>query len=218
MPAAAPIFQLTLGIAFLLYASLFLLKIRRIEEKSQKNFFLGLFGFCLGWGLLQIMYYISGTYPEDSLMALTYYKVAYIVGICGFLSLLLVIEKYAVPRTKFFFSIITAFGLILVIILPMPPGTQISGARLASYIFLPAGAISIFFLYLYLIFKLSGPLRRETTLILLGFVLLFIGYVLTTSLFANFQFLDEDAWNIMCYSFMLVGGLIVTSIYYRRNI
>lgn len=182
--------------------ALILIKTIKIRDSDQAWFFLGLFGFFLGWCLVLILYFFSD-------------KAAYIVGIAGLLSILFVIEKYAV-KSKYIFSIITLIGLVLVIILPLP-ATEISGARLASYIFLPAGGVSILVLYLYLITKVSGDLRRETIFVFLGFFLIFGGYALDIQLFESVRAM-LPFWDIMNSLLMLCGGLLLAITYYRREI
>ncbi len=215
MQVDGTLFQLLVVFAFTFCALMLLVKRRAVESSEQKWFFLGLVGFFIGWALCELFFYASAKVDPSFYLAL--YKGAYIAGICGILSLLLVVEKFAVPKTKFIFTIITLVGLALVIIFPMPATDEIIGARLAAYIFLPAGVASILLLYLYMVFKLTDELRRETIMILLGFILIFAGYVLTTSLFADF-YEATPYWSVICYSLMIAGGFILTLTYYKKEI
>ncbi|MHA1278588.1 MAG: hypothetical protein ACTSQI_07635 [Candidatus Helarchaeota archaeon] len=212
------IYQFFTIIVFSICAILLLIKRKDIDSSQQRTFFLGLVGFFLGWSFCQLMFYFSSFYLTDLSLYLILYKAAYIFGICGIIALIFVIERYAVPKTKFIFTLITIIGLFLVIILPMPAGDEIAGARLASYITLPAGVASILLLYIYLVFKLTDRLRRETIWILLGFLLLFLGYVLTTSLFGWLALLYDPYWTLMSFSLMMGGSLILTLTYYQKEI
>ncbi len=207
------VLQILLIIFFWGYSVLLLIKIKKLDIPEQRGFFVGLFGFFLAWGFLQLMYYLAPPFAIDPTGYETSYKIAYIFGVIAELSILIVIEKYAVPKTRFIFSIITLIGLVLIIIFPLQ-GETISGARLISYIFLPIGAVSIMLLYIYLFFKLSGKLRIETGVILLGITLLILGYLFDTNIFSSMP----PFWEPMCSLLMLIGGFIVAFTYYRRAI
>ena len=165
---------------------------------------------------MEFFFLISPPYAVDPNLHTLTWKAAYIAGIAALLSILIVIEKYAVTKSKFIFSILVLIGLVLVVVLPLHP-TEISGARLTSYIFLPAGGLSILVLYVYLITKLSGDARRETGLIFMGFFLIFGGYSLDSQLFESIASLFVF-WDIMCSLLMLCGGVILALTYYRRKI
>ncbi|MHA1229956.1 MAG: hypothetical protein ACTSRP_00095 [Candidatus Helarchaeota archaeon] len=195
-------------------AVVFIFKLKTYELKSQKRFFLGLALFFIFWGLMKICFTISNYYKNIDLIYYSiYWKIAASLGICGLLSIILVLETYMV-KSKYFFSIITLIGLVLAMTLPIS-GTEITGARLASYIFLPLGAISIILLYLYLYVKLTGKLRHETGLILWGILLIFLGYSVNIELIK--KYFDPILLDHISSIMMICGALLYTLMYYRKK-
>ncbi len=207
------IFRIILIIVFIACGIVLLLKARSLEMLEQRRFLLGLCAFSIGWSIMNTIFLFAETYPDTDPLYSTLWKIATIVGISALFSVIIVVEKYTVPKTKFFFSIITIIGLALVIILPIQ-GTEITGARLAAYIFLPVAAASIFILYLYLIIKLSGKPRQEAVIVFLGMFLIVIGYLLDTELLKS---LLPPAFIILDSILMICGGITITLIYYRRE-
>ena len=83
-----------------------------------------------------------------------------------------------------------------------------------TYIFTPAGVLSVIALYGYLTRKLTGEARRETTIILIGFIILIVGHVLSIELFKNMFY----TWIGFVYTpLMIAGSLIFTITYYRQE-
>ena len=125
-PSLDEIFQILLIITFVGCSVLILIKTVKLRSSEQKWFFLGLFGFLLGWSLLEFFFLISPPYAVDPNLHTLTWKAAYIAGIAALLSILIVIEKYAVTKSKFIFSLLALIGLVLVVVLPLHP-TEISG-------------------------------------------------------------------------------------------
>ncbi|MHA1650737.1 MAG: hypothetical protein ACTSYB_11130 [Candidatus Helarchaeota archaeon] len=206
------IFQILHIIIFIICSIILFIKSRRLELSEQKKFFIGLAGFALGWSLTHLTFLFVNIMPEEDPLFAVLWKIAACIGILALLSIILVIERYAV-KSKYVFSIITLIGLILVIVLPIY-GREISGARLASYIFLPIGASSIVFLYLYLIIKLTGEPRRETIYVFIGILLIFFGYALGTELLSGVYIPYRFVINSLL---MICGGILVTIVYNKRE-
>ena len=201
-------------IIFWICAILFLIKSKRSELNSQKIFFIGVSAFFIFWGFMRLVFEFSNYYIEIDLnLYSTLWKVASSLGIAAILSIIIVMETYMV-KSKYVFSIITLLGLILCIILPIY-GHEISGARLAAYIFLPAGGLSIIALYLYLYIKLSGRARHTTGFIAAGLTLIFLGYLLNIELIK--QLITIDIMGIITSIIMICGGLLYTILYYKKS-
>ncbi|MHA1268198.1 MAG: hypothetical protein ACTSPY_00305 [Candidatus Helarchaeota archaeon] len=199
---------------FWLCAILFWIKYRKIEMKSQKRFFLGISSFFILWGIMRLVFTASNYYKGiDEFLFSTYWRIASGIGIAGILSILLVIETYMV-KSKYIFSIITLVGLVLAMVLPIE-GTEIKGARLATYVTLPVGALSILGLYLYLYIKLSGRSRHETGIITGGIALIFFGYILNIELFK--QLFGAEIVDPLASIIMIIGALIYSLMYFRKK-
>ncbi|MHA1752529.1 MAG: hypothetical protein ACTSYZ_09180 [Candidatus Helarchaeota archaeon] len=202
------------SIVFWVCAIVFWAKSKKSELKSQKRFFIGISFFFIFWGIMRIMFIFSNYYYEIDLSLYSFYwKIASTIGIGGLLSILIVLEIYMV-KSKFIFSIITFIGLLLAIILPIN-GTEISGARLATYIFLPTGALSILGLYIYLYIKLSGRARHETGIIAWGLTLIFLGYTLTIELIKHI--FNTELISPIASVVMICGALLYTTMYYFKK-
>lgn len=202
-------------IIFWICAVLFWIKSRKSELKSQKLFFIGVSGFFILWGIMRIAFTIANYYFEIDLgLYEILWKIAAGIGIAAILCILLVMETYMV-KSKYIFSIITLIGLVLSLALPVE-GKEISGGRLAAYIFLPIGAVSILFLYLYLYIKLTGKTRHVTGVITGGLTLIFLGYILNIELIKNL-FGNPGVMDIIASIVMISGGLIYTIMYYMKE-
>lgn len=217
------IFEIISMIVFEVCSIFFFIKSRRAEMKSQKWFFGGLGLFFVFWGLKSIIFlftdfigqYIVVTFDPISIFYSISWKMGTGIGIAGLLSVILVLETYSV-KSKYVFSIITIVGLILALVLPIFGSETLWPARVASYVFLPWGALSIIGLYTYLSNKLTGDVKRETILILVGFILICLGYVLSVELIKQslpFQEIMQFIYPIV----QIVGSLMFTIVYFRKE-
>ena len=207
------IFNILLIITFGILSVFFLKKVFQLEAQPRRFFFLGVFGFMLGWSIMNLLFLFGYAYPDTHPIFSTIWKIATVVGMSALFSLLLVIEKFAVTNSKFIFTIITFVGIMLIIFLPVT-GTEISGARLVSYIFIPIGAMSIIVLDVYLVMKFEGRSRREMLCVLIGCILIFFGYVLDTELLSH---LMPTPLDIIDSLLMIGGGSLITFIYSRSG-
>jgi len=208
------ILSIIAAIIFWICSFLFSIKAKIVEDKSNKKFFIGVSIFFLFWGIMRIFFLIAYMYLNiDLIIYSLWWKIASISGIISILAILLVMETYLV-KSRYIFSIITIIGLILVIILPIY-GTEISYARLASYIFFPAGGFSIVILYLYLFFKVPGKDKRTIGLIALGIIMIFTGYTLSVELVK--KFFEREFMDIISTIIMIIGGLLYTLVYYLKK-
>ena len=205
------ILDYSLIVIFAAISIVFLFLMSKKEEKGQKYFYLGLFSFNICWSFLHLMFKLGGVFDYGMFFYGILWKTGAIFGIIGLLSLLVAIETYVI-KSKYVFTIITFIGFILVLILPY--GDGITGARLATYITLPAGAISILILYSYLVTKLAGKPRRDTIYILAGFLILFKGYLLDTDIFSDIPILN---WDAITTTIRIIGGMIIGFTYFMKD-
>ncbi|MHA1334831.1 MAG: hypothetical protein ACTSPW_03665 [Promethearchaeota archaeon] len=104
-----------------------------------------------------------------------YTTLGYITGILGILYWLYVIETYLITNTKKIFML------------------------------LPFAIVAIFMLYIYLIIKTTGIVRKRTIWLVIGLVILVIGYIMDTELFVgNFRWIPLE----ISPALMILGTLI----------
>lgn len=217
MPISEMIGIFTGFIIFIICGVLFLIKSIKVDDASQKRFFLGFFGFFILWGTMKVIFYVADYYLlilSDLFTFALYWKIAASLGIAGLLLIIVNLEAFVIKNTKYVFSIIGLGGLILAIALPIV-GNEITWGRLATYIMLPIAVCSIIGLYAHSYINLDGSMKHETGTILFGFALMCIGYVFTTEL-ANslIPYVMGTVGSIT----MIIGGLIFTLMYYRREL
>lgn len=202
-------------IAFCIFAVMFWKKSTQAELKSKKRFYIGVGAFFIFWAMMRIVFTISNNLLEEDYISYGItWKIASVLGIAALLSILIVMETYMV-KSKYIFSTITLIGLVLSIVLPIE-GREITGARLAAYITLPIGAISILLLYLYLYIKLPGGTRHRTGFITTGLALIFLGYILNVELMKQLISV-EFVMDIIATVVMLLGGFLYTVLYYKQE-
>ncbi len=78
-------------------------------------------------------------------------------------------------------------------------------ALMLIYILLPFAIVAIFMLYIYLIIKTTGIVRKRTIWLVIGLVILVIGYIMDTELFVgNFRWIPLE----ISPALMILGTLI----------
>ncbi|MHA1281749.1 MAG: hypothetical protein ACTSQP_04515 [Promethearchaeota archaeon] len=191
---------ISIGIFFTSFV-LFILKALKLEMKSQKKIFQGYGIFSLFFGITRIIFIIGVYIPEQYDF---YTTLGYITGILGILYWLYVIETYLITNTKKIFMIITsvAFGIALIALIGQASRYF---ALMLIYILLPFAIVAIFMLYIYLIIKTTGIVRKRTIWLVIGLVILVIGYIMDTELFVgNFRWIPLE----ISPALMILGTLI----------
>ena len=191
---------ISIGIFFTSFV-LFFLKASKLEMKSQKKIFQGYGIFSLFFGITRIIFIIGVYIPEQYDF---YTTLGYITGILGILYWLYVIETYLITNTKKIFMIITsvAFGIALIALIGQASRYF---ALMLIYILLPFAIVAIFMLYIYLIIKTTGIVRKRTIWLVIGLVILVIGYIMDTELFVgNFRWIPLE----ISPALMILGTLI----------
>ena len=166
-------------VVLLITTVFFLRRAQSSELPSQKNTFrgLGLFlGFYAGTRILFLLgWYL--TYDEASALYEIFWRAAAIVGMVGFIILMIVLETYPLnKRTKYIGTII---GCVLLVI-SMVWGSGIGSLALAFG--LPFMAFYVLAVYLYLVVVGEGEIRNRALQNFLGILILLFGIIFDTNI------------------------------------
>ncbi|MBD3230841.1 MAG: hypothetical protein GF329_21870 [Candidatus Lokiarchaeota archaeon] len=205
-------------VILIILAILFWVKaFRKSEIESQKwfSFCLGFFMLC--FSLTRLFFFFSDLYKEEIWIEMTYgfitlnfnffWKLAALFGIGGLIFILFVLERYSVKITKYILTIIVTIGLILAIFFPVSPDLGFD-ARLMTYITVPLGVLGILSLYLYLMIKTPGEVRRKSLTAFIGILILFMGFMIDTALGQSLFGFDPG----IIATILMIGGSIIFSI------
>ena len=168
---------------FLTFA-LFLIKSSKVEMKSQKMLYIGYGTFGLFFGISRI-FFILGFFNPESYDFFT--TLGYITGSIGIIIWLYILETFMIKQTKRIFLIMSliSFGISLIALVGL---TDQYVALNLIYITLPISLGAILILYIYLIIKTTGTIRKKASWLLIGLLLIMIGYTMDTEYFlSNFQ-------------------------------
>lgn len=169
----------------LISALLFIIQGKRLEMKSQKAMQYGWGIFLIFFALLRV-FFMLGIYLGEPTATLNEYdlytNLGYIAGIIGVICLLYVLEKYMTPQTKRIFLIITVAAFVICMVaLIIPGGRDI--ALDVIYVLMPVAVGFIAIIYVYLIFKTTGTLRKKCEWIFISLLIIVIGHLMDTTLF-----------------------------------
>ncbi|MFO8017185.1 MAG: hypothetical protein R6U96_00995 [Promethearchaeia archaeon] len=171
---------ISIGLLFLAFF-LFLMKGREIDLKSSKMVFFGYAVFTLFFGLTRI-FFIFGV--RNSEYYDFYTTVGYISSLIGIIFWLYILETYMITKTKKIFLIVTliTFGIALVSLIG---GADRYIALTMMYTLLPVSIGVVFFLYIYIIIKGTGAVRKNAAWLLVGLIFITIGNMMDTELFVS---------------------------------
>lgn len=166
-------------------ALLFFVQGKRLEMKSQKMMNLGWGIFFIFFALLRI-FFMLGIFMGEPTATLEEYdlytNIAYVVGLFGIICLLYVLEKYMTPQTKRIFLIITVAAFVICLVaLVIPGGRDI--ALDVIYVLMPVAIGFIAIIYIYLIIKTTGALRKKCIWIFISLLIIVIGHLMDTQFF-----------------------------------
>ncbi|MGV9173147.1 MAG: hypothetical protein ACOC44_14840 [Promethearchaeia archaeon] len=163
---------------------LFLKKGLETELKSSKMVFYGYGIFCLAFAITRILF-IFGIYNPSYYGFYT--NLGYISALIGIIFWLYILETYMITGTKKIFLILTliAFGFALI---SLAGAANRYFALTIIFILLPVSITAIFLLYIYIIIKGTGSVRKKAMWLLGGLILFVIGYMMDSELFiSNFS-------------------------------
>jgi len=118
-------------------------------------------------------------YPAqgDTMLYFQFVTLSYIFAISAFLNLIYVFEKYIIKKTKFIMTITFMILLVANVIMLFLPN-YVATMRYINYIPLYIEIIILFLLYIYLVRKTSGQLKKNSYFCLIGLMLMAGGAVL----------------------------------------
>jgi len=189
--------------------TLFIIKAIKTSKEipSQREMFrsIGLFFYLY---IVSRFFFILSDYERDPYgetdLYFQFVALSYISSIIGFLLLIYIGEKYIFKPGKFFMTyIILVFLVINIIILVFFPSLFAIGRYINYGLFYMEGAI-MFLIYLYLITKTSGQLRKNAIRSLVGLSIMAMAMILET------DFLLSEGITQPYYSpiFFSIGAII----------
>ena len=185
---------------------IFMIKAIKIQEKSAKSMFIAYGLFYIFFGLTRILYieavYILGMYDFFTTLG-------YITQILALIFIIYVLETQIVKSTKFFFLIITIVAFVIALI-SLVGVTSIRRyfALTLLFILVPISASVIMILYLYVIIKSIGGIRKKAIGLFIGSLMMFASQVMDSEMFisATFPFVPLEITPII----MIIGVIIFT--------
>ncbi len=194
------------SIVLLFFAGiLFLIKGHKSELKSQKMMQVGNALFAIFFGLTRILFIVAvyeeyaGRHNYDF-----YTTLGYITALIGLIFWMFVLERYMIRKTKMIFTIIAIVSFFIAMI-ALSGIIERRAAVTLIYAILPFSLVIILMLYIFLIVKTTGEIRKKAIYQLLAIVLMLIGHFMDSEFFiTNFAFIPlEVAPSIM------IAGVIV---------
>ncbi len=155
-------------------SALFMFKAIKVEDHGPRNgnIAFGLFG--LFFGLVRVVFFIGVFNPDDYDF---YINIGYIFLIISLLFILYVLEFQVVTNTKKIFFISTLVALFFSLISLIGVASRYL-ALTFIWLLLPFAASSICLLYLYLIYKTDGVVRKKAALILISIILIMTSFMM----------------------------------------
>ena len=163
---------------------LFFLQGKKLEMKSQKAMNYGYGSFFSLFGLLRIFFMLGVYFPDNGGYDF-FTNLGYISGILGVIGLLYVLETYMVPKTKKIFLIISVIAFAICLIALIFPGASRNLALEFIYYLMPIAVGFIVILYVYLISKTTGIVRKKAQWVLIGLLIIVVGHMMDTSFFIS---------------------------------
>ncbi len=193
---------LALVIGAFVISLLILLKRRKADVKTSRNYLLGisLFAAVFGLGRLTLLYH---DYFAPNELDHPVYLLGSVVTLSGLTILAFTIEMFIFPKTK---KLITIFGIICLVVLifiPNPIGNYAYIAGNAVVTVLP------FFIYIYIAKISTGAVRKQAMFIIIGIVMLFIS-IIGGALLYNFGILDRLWSQLFGIIFSFIGLVLLS--------
>ncbi|MFX0071374.1 MAG: hypothetical protein ACFFAO_09825 [Candidatus Hermodarchaeota archaeon] len=157
---------------------LWILNLKYSPTEKAKKLYLGYFAFIFCYTLTRIFFFIADFYGEyggmeDSFEFILYIKLAYISTSVGLVIFFFFFERDFVP-TKFIFTGIAFIFGVLFIFLPY------DYMKLLMYIMQPIYLLEIMSIYIYLLIKGTGDLKKKALSSIISLIIFFVGILLDT--------------------------------------
>jgi len=173
--------------------------------------------FALGWMASRIFFIFSDFEKlnhGDSSNYVLFVLASYIIGIFSAISIISLFERHilqmkrAVMSKSFLtFAFALVVGFVYIIIVPSIANTVINPFRWICLSLSGIGFIIIFMLYLRIIINFAGDLRRNAIFTFIGFILIFVGAIMDSTLF--FDTLHIPVWLPAIFPIIGLLDLIV---------
>ena len=158
-------------------ASYFLMRSLKAEEKSQKDIFRAMALFFYFYILARIFFIFSDFERDLNDTTLLHYRfvaLAYIAYILGFLSLIYILEKHVIIRTKHKITYILLVTLGVNIVIAFFPELM-PIVRYINYGILYFEVVIVFIIYTYLTINTTGKLRTKSFLTVIALIIMVFG-------------------------------------------
>lgn len=196
---------LATGLMFLSTIILIIKSVKR-KERSPKLVFLAYGIFYIFFGLTRLFYIIAIYNPDNYDF---YVTLGYITQVLSLISVLYVLETHVVKSTRKIFLIITIIAFFIALISLIGVVSR-DFALTMLFILLPFSASVILILYLYVIFKSTGALRKSAIGLFLGAFLLFVAQILDSEMFISLTYGIIPFILEITAIIMIVGVIIFT--------
>ncbi len=172
--------------------------------RSQREYFLGIAIFIIVHLIARIFYfYYDFIYIED----IFFWHLGAVVGVAGIIFLLYAIERNIYTRTKFLFTILAIIYIILLLtVLNLGWGENVENTLQTIFIAIIGPFIPL--IYIYVAYKSSGEIRRNSLLIAFGIVIFIAGQ---TAHGRTFFAITHPVYLIVSPILMLIGGILFLS-------
>jgi hypothetical protein len=194
--------SLILIIGALLVALLFFTRMKQVEMKSQKIYFLGIGVFALMIGLSRLILLYHDYFADDWLDH-PLWRFASALALFGLTALNYTIEKNVFTKTKGLIAVWGCIAIPLVILIEKAAATTLMYIASVSLTILPM------LIYIYIANQSTGVIRNSALLIILGMVLMFLGQFIFALLF-NYEMIGRTTSQLLAFSIALIGLLICT--------
>ncbi|MBD3354055.1 MAG: hypothetical protein GF364_21415 [Candidatus Lokiarchaeota archaeon] len=158
---------------------LFFIRTKKSRIDIQKGLLLGLAIFCLLFSLMRVAYILSIHMPGDGSGEVYDFwtLMGYICGLSGFGGVLFGIERYVVKKTKYSLSIFT-FAVVIFGIIALTGNINRELVMSFVYAIVLVDAALMAIIYIGLIQKTTGVIRKRTAAALIGVVALVVSTAL----------------------------------------
>jgi hypothetical protein len=171
------------GLMFL-SAIILIIKSTKIEERSPKLVYLAYGMFYIFFGLTRIVYIIA-VYNPDSYDFFT--TLGYITQALALISILYVLETHIVKSTKKIFLIITIIAFFISVIALVGVISR-EFALTMLFILLPFSSGVILILYIYVIIKSTGTLRKSAIGLFFGSLMMYAAQIMDSEMFIGLAY------------------------------
>ncbi|GAB4312788.1 MAG: hypothetical protein Kow0069_13640 [Promethearchaeota archaeon] len=156
------------------FAFVFASRSRKADLASQKWLYRAFAAFMATYGVTRVLFAVA-VYDPDNYDA--WVNLGYVFGIAAFVPIIVVVERFLIPQTKFAFS---ALGVVLsvVSVLGLAASLEREFILQVTQVAAPVLFGVVFLLYVVLVKQSTGIIRKKSARTLVGMLFLGLGIVL----------------------------------------